>query len=84
MEGHNESECLFNNREEREPSFVEGKSCRCSKKKGDRSTESKRSDAQISPRNNESAALYLLTDIQMIVREFTKFNRERITYMDFL
>lgn len=41
-------------------------------------------EASACGRNEEGVAHYLLSEIRMIVRELTKFNRERITYMDFL
>jgi hypothetical protein len=41
------------------------------------------SESQIS-KNDEGVAHFLLSEIKMIIEELTKFNRERITYMDFL
>jgi hypothetical protein len=61
VENHNDSECMFSGQADREPSFVHGRSYRCSKKKGDRSTDSKKSETHRSPRNNEGAAHYLLS-----------------------
>jgi hypothetical protein len=72
---------------DKENTFVQSRSC-SRKKDGsryqyNRSCESKISESVIS-KNEEGIAHFLLSEIQMIVRSLTKFNRERITYMDFL